>query len=104
MACRKIVDPTEAKSLLAALELSGLSIEGFAYQEGISTRSLVNWRTTLTATAQSKKLDFVEIVPPANRVQAPPVYRIQIADVTLELDAHFDGQVVQRLIRCVRSC
>jgi transposase-like protein len=56
--------PEDAKTALAALSESGLSIRAFAAREGLSAQRLFRWRRCLGEDAPSS-LSFEELIPAA---------------------------------------
>jgi len=103
---RKIQDATEARACLAAMERSGLARAEWARSHGLDGRSLNAWRLNLErAQAASHPVRLVELlaVPPPEH-QRPTRYTVRVNDLAIEVDEHFDGAVLRRLIGVVSSC
>ena len=66
--------------------------------EGIDGRSLGAYRSRLPAV----RLVEVELEAPASAPAS--VYRVEVADVVIELDEHFGSETLSRLLEVVRSC
>lgn len=102
---RKVRDEADAKVLLDAMEASRLSVADFAARYDVDGRSLQCWKHNFARRARSEQTEtvrFVELVTTKQTVAA--TYRMHVADVTLELSADFDDEVVLRLLDLARAC
>ena len=105
MVRRKIKDEKEARQFMRAVDESGVPPREWARQHGIDGRWLRAWRMNLDRRArrEASSLQLVELVP-AVAAKTEAVYRIRCREFVVELDEHFDDQVVGRLLGVVARC
>lgn len=101
---RKIKDASEARTCLAAMARSGLGRAEWARAHGLDARSLNAWRLNLErAQFAHGPVRLVELVAAPPEPQ-PTRYTVRVNDLAIEVDEHFDGDVLRRLIGVVSSC
>lgn len=95
---RKVRDAKEAHELLAAWSRSNMPMAAWCASRGISWYSLSAYKGW-----QRDALVEVE-----TGLTAPPAaagrYVVIVGDRAVEVDAHFDDDVLRRLLRVVASC
>ena len=100
---RKIRDGHDADSCLDAVATSGMTLTSWAHAHGVDARSLNMWRVIRSrrrSTAQPS-LRLVELLP----VHPPaPPFRVQVADVVVDVPGDFDADALSRLIGVLRRC
>lgn len=104
MVRRRIRDADEARAALDAVARSDLPRAAWARAQGIDPRSLNAWRVNLSRCARrahAGTLRLVELVPspsPAAR------YVVRAGPWEVEVDDHFDADVLRRLLGVVAGC
>ena len=101
MSCRKVSSAAEARECLAEVAASGLARAEWARRNGVDARSLNAWRLNLEPSSARREPTFVELTTlpaPVSR------YLVRVGDLAVEVDEHFDDQVLRRLLRVVASC
>lgn len=111
MAGRKIRDEQDARRCMAAAKRAGISRGEWARQNGIDGRSLFAWGKNLERGGRSgrakgsrpprKRLGLVELIA---EDRTPSRYIVRHGQVAIELDEHFDEQVLVRLLKVVTAC
>ena len=106
---RPIRDEADARDLLRKIELQGSTPYSYAQDHAISASSLYRWRRILGTAEHNLPPQLVEITPtpaPSPVLTPPPkpVYELQLGDLTLRVDDHFQDHTLARLIRLLRSC
>ncbi len=105
MSLRKVRNAAEARSCLAAAARSGVARARWAQAHGVDPRSLNAWRLNLERTGAvgaAADVRFVEVV--AQLPDRAARYLVRVGDLEIEVDAHFDDDVLRRLIEVVTSC
>lgn len=112
MAGRKIRDEEDARQCMAAAKRAGLSRGEWARENGVDGRSLFAWGSNLergdrsgrlnpARTTQRKRRGMVELVGAA---RTPSRYVIRHGPVAIEVDEHFDEEVLARLLKVAAGC
>ncbi len=107
MAGRKIRDEHEARRCLTAAAASRLPRADWARANAIDGRSLNAWRLNLKRVAaepESRPLRLVELVPSVAPGTAASRYRIECGVFVVEVDDHFDDEVLGRVLVAVARC
>ena len=100
---RKVQDREEARSILEAVECSGVSRARWARQHGIDARSLNAWRINLERWGRDADPPrLVELVAREPVAVARSVVRI--GGVAVEVDDHFREETLHRLLGVVAGC
>ncbi|HHH30269.1 MAG TPA: hypothetical protein ENK57_18270 [Polyangiaceae bacterium] len=108
MAGRRILDEVEARRCLEAARASGLQRAEWARQNGVDARSLNAWRLNLDRARRTpraerlQELRLVELVPTAPKSSTG--CRIRRGDFVVEVDLHFDDEVLARVLAVVARC
>lgn len=113
MAGRKIRDEKDARQCMAAAKRTGLSRAQWARQHGIDGRSLFAWGKNLEqgdkARASQKsgqngkrRTGLLELV--AQSTTTPSRYIVRCGHVAIEIDEHFDEDVLARVLKVVAAC
>lgn len=84
----------KARSVLAALDASGLSVMQFAAREGLNDKRLYHWRARFRMAAM-KKPTFVEIKPAAS---SPIIEVVLDSGHLVRVPNGFDGVTLRRLV------
>jgi hypothetical protein len=99
---RRLRDEQDARACLHKAERSGLGRRAWAHANGVNARSLNAWRLIL-GRRESPSLRLVELLASdAPRVQAR--YAVCVGELRIEVDPHFDPEVLRLLIATVASC
>lgn len=106
---RKVCNEGDARSCLARAACSGQSRADWARQNGVDARSLNMWRLNLEradgARVPATRPRVVELVAaPVSDPSPPARYVVRVGDLGVEVDEHFDADVLRRLISVVSSC
>jgi hypothetical protein len=111
---RKIRDEADARSCITAVRASGLAPKAWALSAGIDGRSLRAWTMNLarraspknprpSRTGLAKPVQLVELVP-ARTSRMPSRYVVRVGTHYVELDEHFDGATLRRLVAVLSAC
>jgi transposase-like protein len=99
--------PDDARTVLAALEASGLSVTAFAARHNIQAQRLFLWRRKFREVPRPAPA-FVEVTAPASTPSPLPRYELVLGDGrVLRVEGAFDPPAVRALIallREARSC
>lgn len=99
---RRVQDMSEAREMLADLASSGQSLPEWCASEGIDGRSLAAWKARLSP--PPLRLVEVGVRPATPAPAAPPVYRVVVGALRLEVGDDFREETLARLVRLARSC
>ena len=105
---RKVPNAETAQTWLDAAQRSGLTRAQWCAEAGVDARSLQCWRIALTRRAARPVPRFVELVPRPEASSTPgpcpPVLRVLIGDVVVEVASGFDADALAEVLRVVRAC
>jgi transposase-like protein len=113
MAGRKLRDEEDAVACLEAAEDSGLGDAAWARQHGIDGRSLHAWRLNLERrggerSPSASPLRVVELVSSvsssSSTTSGPRSLRVRCGPFVIEVEPHFDAEVLARLLDVVAAC
>ena len=97
---RKIRDARDASECLAAAAAAGRAPTDWAHANGVNARSLNAWRIGPPKPRPRSPVRLVELVP----TLAPSArYRVLAGAYIVEVDAAFEAEVLERLLRVVAS-
>lgn len=86
---------------IAACRSSGISVQAWCKENGISTASYYKWQKKLFCLAAQSALQFVEIcVAPA----APITATIHLRNVSVDIHSGADAETATMLLRILQSC
>ena len=105
MVLRKLKDEAEARAALASAAASGISGVAWSRANGVDARSLHGWRMTFQrreCAAARPGLRLVELVTPPTTSRSS--YKIRVGELVVEIDEHFEPEVLRRLLRVVAAC
>jgi hypothetical protein len=101
---RKVRDAADARSCLAQAERSKQGLAEWAQQHGVDGRSLNMWRLNLervdSPVPRPRLVELIAAPEPARTAR----YAVRVGDFAVEVDEHFDTDVLRRLISAVSSC
>ena len=99
---RRLVSESEARRCLADLGRSGLSLNGWCRQHGVSYSSLYGWRRRLSEPA----VPLVELVAtptPPTTPKATARYAVVVGDVQVVVGDDFADATLVRLLKVVAA-
>jgi hypothetical protein len=81
---------------------SGLTAAEFAEEIGVNARTLTYWKWKLgrpAASVESRRLEFVEVAPPAERRPATDALEVVLGGgVVIRVPARFDADALRRVV------
>lgn len=108
MVRRKVRDEADARSCLAQVVSSRKPRADWARENGVDARSLNMWRLNLEragrAHVQVVRPRVVELVAHEPETGPRARYVVRVGELRVEVDEHFDADVLRRLISAVSSC
>ena len=99
---RLLMDEEDARACLHKAERSRLGRREWARANGVNARSLNAWRLILGRKA-TPSLRLVELVTPETQGVSAK-YTVCVGELRIEVDRHFDPEVLRLLIATVASC
>lgn len=116
MAGRKIINASEARRLVTAVQRSGKSTGEWVRGRGIDGRSLQAWRMTFEregssgpqrrrpSPSRANRKALVELVPTPTIAARTAKYVIERDGVRLEFGDEFADDTLRRVLLVLRSC
>jgi len=112
MAGRKLRGDADAVACLEAAEVSGLGDAAWARQHGIDGRSLHAWRLHLErrggerspSASPLRVVELVSSVSSSSSTSGPRSLRVRYGPFVIEVEPHFDAEVLARLLDVVAAC
>jgi transposase-like protein len=104
---RKIVDEKDARTCLAAVARSGVTLKAWTKRHGVDGRSLHSWKRNLarrTSPPPGMKPKLVELVPVAQTSSLTRRYVVRVGDASIEVGDDFDAGTLRRLVEVLRTC
>jgi hypothetical protein len=104
---RKVMDEADARTCLAAVARSGLTVGAWGRRHGVDGRSLHAWQMNLSGrprpTVAKPVARLIELVPssvPRGRLR----YVVRVRDAEVEIGDDFDGGTLRRILEVLRAC
>jgi hypothetical protein len=96
----------EARSVLAALASSKLSLPEFAAQEGLEPQRLRRWRSRLAGEAHrpAPPPPVIELRPSPNLRPVEPIEIVLASGVVVRVSEAIDPAALARLVTALRGC
>lgn len=104
---RMVRDRQEAAELLAQWEDAGERMSDWCGARGINWYSLNAYRGrggVLPAHDEPKFVELTVAVPPVCQTVSTARYLVRVGDIEVELDDHFRGETLGRLLKVVAAC